>query len=46
MGEMQLELSSMLEDAAHESEDISHQVMEIADEDGQLLASVPFRNPS
>ena len=41
--EMKRQILSMVEDAAREGEDISHQVMEVVDEDGQLLASVPFR---
>jgi len=43
--EMRREISAMLEDAARAGDDISHQVMELAEEDGPLLASVPFRDP-
>ena len=46
MHEIKREISSMLEDAERDGDDIAHQVLEVYDEDGHLLASVPFRNPS
>ena len=42
--EMKLEIADMKEEAARNGEDIFHQIMEIVDEDGLLLASVPFRD--